>query len=72
MCPGANLSRVEQQIAWGVLLDRLESMEYGDNNDFRHQPGIMLGTLKVNLKFTKAETPLNLGTGRGPSIVVPE
>jgi hypothetical protein len=22
-----------------------------------HQPGIMLGTLKVNLKFTKADTP---------------
>ncbi len=72
VCPGANLSRVEQQIAWGVLLDRLETIRYGDGNDFRHQPGIMLGTLKVNLAFTKAETPLTLGTGKGPSIVIPE
>ena len=50
VCPGANLSRVEQQIAWGVLLDRLESIEYGDGNDWLHQPGIMLGTLKLNLR----------------------
>ena len=67
VCPGANLSRVEQQIAWGVLLDRLESIEYGDGNDWLHQPGIMLGTLKLNLRFTKAETPLSLGTGRTSS-----
>jgi cytochrome P450 len=67
VCPGANLSRVEQQIAWGVLLDRLESIEYGDGNDWRHQPGIMLGTLKLYLRFTKAEEPLSLGTGRTTS-----
>jgi len=54
VCPGANLSRVEQQVAWGVLLDRLGSLEYGDNNDWMHQPGIMLGTLKLNLRFSKA------------------
>ena len=64
VCPGANLSRVEQQIAWGVLLDRLESIEYGDDNDWLHQPGIMLGTLKLDLRFTKADEPLSLGTGR--------
>jgi len=64
VCPGANLSRVEQQIAWGVLLDRLETIEYGDDNDWLHQPGIMLGTLKLNLRFRKAEVPLSLGTGR--------
>ena len=57
VCPGANLSRVEQQIAWGVLLDRLGSLEYADGNDWMHQPGIMLGTLKLNLKFTKAANP---------------
>ncbi len=55
VCPGANLSRLEQQVAWGVLLDRLESIEYGDGNDWLHQPGIMLGTLKLNLRFTKAD-----------------
>lgn len=64
VCPGANLSRVEQQIAWGVLLDRLESIEYGEANDWLHQPGIMLGTLRLNLRFTKAAEPLSLGTGR--------
>ena len=64
VCPGANLSRIEQQIAWGVLLDRLESIEYGDGNDWLHQPGIMLGTLKLHLRFVKAATPMSLGTGR--------
>ena len=64
VCPGANLSRMEQQIAWGVLLDRIESIEYGEGNDWLHQPGIMLGTLKLNLRFARAETPLSLGTGR--------
>jgi cytochrome P450 len=54
VCPGANLSRIEQQVAWGVLLDRLRSIEYGDDNDWRHQPGIMLGTLKLNLRFSPA------------------
>ena len=69
VCPGANLSRLEQQIAWGVLLDRLESIEYGEGNNWQHQPGIMLGTLKLNLKFTKAATPLSLATGRTSSTV---
>ncbi len=69
VCPGANLSRVEQQIAWGVLLDRLESIEYGDGNDWLHQPGIMLGTLKLNLRFAKADAPLSLGTGRTTTTV---
>lgn len=67
VCPGANLSRVEQQIAWGVLLDRLESIEYGDGNDWLHQPGIMLGTLQLHLRVAKAEVPMALGTGRATS-----
>ena len=54
VCPGANLSRIEQQVAWDVLCDRLSSIEYGEGNDWQHQPGIMLGTLKLNLTFTKA------------------
>ncbi len=51
VCPGATLSRVEQQTAWGVLLDRIESIEYGAGNDWLHQPGIMLGTLQLHLRF---------------------
>ena len=50
-----------------VELDRLESIGYGEGNDWLHQPGIMLGTLKLNLRFTKADTPLSLGTGRTSS-----
>lgn len=54
VCPGAGISRVEQQTAWSLLLDRLDGMEYGEGNDFRHQPGIMLGTLNLKLKIKKA------------------
>lgn len=54
VCPGAGLSRLEQTIAWNRLLDRLDDIAYGEGNDFLHQPGIMLGTLKLNLTFTKA------------------
>jgi cytochrome P450 len=54
VCPGATLSRLEQQVAWGVLLDRLVSIEYGDGNDWLHQPGIMLGTLRLNLRIRAA------------------
>ena len=64
VCPGATVSRVEQQIGWGALLDRLDSLEYGDGNDWMHQPGIMLGTLKLHLRFEKSADPLALGTGR--------
>ncbi len=64
VCPGATLSRLEQQIAWGVLLDRLDTIEYGDGNDWLHQPGIMLGTLELNLRFRKSDAPLSSGTGR--------
>ncbi len=54
VCPGAGISRLEQTIAWNRLLDRIEHLEYGEGNDFLHQPGIMLGTLKLNLTFRKA------------------
>lgn len=57
VCPGANLSRVEQQIAWGVLLDRVGHIEYGEGNTWMHQPGIMLGTLKLHLRFQRAAPP---------------
>jgi cytochrome P450 len=54
VCPGANLSRVEQQVAWSVLLDRISSIDYGLGNDWMHQPGIMLGTLRLHLRFTRS------------------
>lgn len=54
VCPGAGISRIEQQVAWSRLLDRLDGIEYSSDNTFLHQPGIMLGTLKLNLKIKKA------------------
>lgn len=54
VCPGAGISRVEQQIAWNLLLDRLDGIEYAEGNDFLHQPGIMLGTLSLKLKIKTA------------------
>lgn len=50
ICPGANISRLEQQIAWNRLFDRIDRLEYAPGNDFRHQPGIMLGTLALKLR----------------------
>jgi len=55
VCPGAHLSRLEQTIAWDTLLDRIDKVRYGSDNDFLHQPGIMLGTLKLNLEFEAAK-----------------
>jgi cytochrome P450 len=54
VCPGAGISRIEQTVAWTRLLDRLESIEYAPDVEIKHQPGIMLGTLQLNLRFTKA------------------
>jgi cytochrome P450 len=50
-CPGAGISRLEQTIAWNRLLDRIESLAYAPDNQFLHQPGIMLGTLELRLEF---------------------
>ena len=54
-CPGAGLSRLEQNIAVNVMLDRLDDIRLAPGaNDFKHQPGIMLGLYELNLRFTKA------------------
>jgi len=54
VCPGATLSRLEQTVAWNALLDRIDGVAYAPGNTFLHQPGIMLGTLELNLEFQKA------------------
>jgi len=51
VCPGASLSRIEQMISWHTLLDRIEYFDYQADNTFLHQPGIMLGTIDLHLKF---------------------
>jgi len=50
-CPGAGISRLEQQIAWECLLERLDSLGFAEGNTFMHQPGVMLGTLELELVF---------------------
>ncbi len=51
ICPGAGLSRIEQTLAWERLFARLENLRYAPGNSFLHQPGIMLGTLKLAVEF---------------------
>ena len=53
VCPGAGISRLEQHIAWTRLLERLDSISYGTGNTFKHQPGIMLGTLELKLDIVR-------------------
>ena len=54
VCPGAGISRIEQVVAWTRLLDRLDSIAYAPNVEIKHQPGIMLGTRALKLRFTKS------------------
>jgi cytochrome P450 len=55
ICPGAGLSRLEQNVAVNTWLDRLDSLEFvPGKNTFKHQPGIMLGLYELHLQFTPA------------------
>ena len=54
VCPGAGISRIEQQVAWERLTERLSDIQYAPENKLLHQPGIMLGTLKLNLLIEAA------------------
>lgn len=55
-CPGSNISRLEQMIAWDRLADAFADLEYAPGNDFRHQGGIMLGIYRLFLHLTPTET----------------
>ena len=47
VCPGAPLSRLEQQIAWEILLDRVDSFRpEAGKNDYTHHPGLWPRALK--------------------------
>ena len=56
-CPGSNISRLEQMIAWDRLADAFADLAYAPGNDFRHQGGIMLGIYRLLLNLTPTETP---------------
>lgn len=55
VCPGAGISRLEQTLAWNLILDRYDDIAYADGNTFLHQPGIMLGTLALKLNLTPVQ-----------------
>lgn len=57
VCPGAGISRLEQNLAWRILLERLPGMQYAPGNTFLHQPGIMLGTLELLLNIGEISSP---------------
>ncbi|MXX18865.1 MAG: cytochrome P450 [Dehalococcoidia bacterium] len=51
-CPGAGLSRLEQNIAVNAWLDRFDSVGLADGkNTFKHLPGRMFGLLELNVTF---------------------
>ena len=54
-CPGSNISRLEQMIAWERLCDAFADLAYAPGNDFRHQGGIMLGIYRLLLTLTPTE-----------------
>jgi cytochrome P450 len=54
-CPGSNISRLEQMIAWDKLCDAFADLAYAPGNDFRHQGGIMLGIHRLMLNLTPTE-----------------
>jgi cytochrome P450 len=53
-CPGSNISRLEQMIAWERLCDAFADLAYAPGNDFRHQGGILLGLHRLALNLTPA------------------
>jgi len=55
-CPGSNISRLEQMIAWDRLCDAFADLAYAPGNDFRHQGGIMLGIYRLLLTLSPTET----------------
>lgn len=55
VCPGATLSRVEQQLAWEILFDRITNLRPVHEKDtYEHVPGIWMRALKsIHMKFDR-------------------
>ena len=55
-CLGANLSRLEGQVALQELSRRIDSFSLSDNNDYAYFPSFMLrGLTSLNIEFTPAK-----------------
>ena len=57
MCPGAGLSRLEQNVAWNILLDRIDHFTVDPvKNDFSHLASFVLrGLRELHVSFEKAK-----------------
>ena len=55
ICPGAALSRFEQNLAWNTLLDRIDNIRpVPEKDDYTHIPGFWLRALKqIHVTFDK-------------------
>jgi cytochrome P450 len=54
VCPGAELSRLEQTIAHETLLRRVAGLRLASDNDFSHHPGFVLRALNhLNIDFDR-------------------
>ena len=53
VCPGAALSRFEQNLAWNILLDRIDNIRPVEGkDDYTHLPGFWLRALKqIHMRF---------------------
>jgi len=52
-CVGSGLSRLEQTIAWEILMDRIDDWWLLESNDFTHRPGFVLRALnELYIGFT--------------------
>jgi cytochrome P450 len=46
-CPGAELSRMEQVVAFGAIVRRFPDLRLSDANDYHHQPSFVLRALQA-------------------------
>jgi cytochrome P450 len=56
ICPGAELSRLEQVIAHQALIQRVHGLRLAADNDFTHHPGFVLRALNhLNVEFDSVD-----------------
>ena len=54
VCPGATLSRLEQNWAWEILLERTRNIRPGPANDYTHLGGMWVRALNsIHMQFDK-------------------
>ena len=55
VCPGATLSRMEQNWAWEILLDRVSNLRAVPGDDYSHRPGMWVRALNgIHMRFDRA------------------